>query len=157
MANEINGTDDVIDVRDVIERIEELREALEEAFEANEEGHNFETLVEYRAAVRLDASPAHCHRLHMEEEELADLEALMDELKGYGGDEQWEGDWYPLTLIARDHFVEYIKELIHDCYEMPKQTGWPYDCMHMDYEQAAEAAEVDYSTVEFRGYQFLYR
>ena len=79
MNNTFSNSDDIIDVRDIIERIEEL--------EQEEAGG--------------DGQP----------EELTTLLAFMNDLKGTGGDEQWRGDWYPVTLIRDSYFRDYVQEL----------------------------------------------
>ena len=131
------NTEDIIDVRDIIERIEFLESEIEDARESGD--------IEC-----IEAS----------EPELNALTAIMEELAGNGGDESWNGDWYPVTLIRESHFTDYIKELIHECYEMPPEmkTGrWPYCHITIDYEAAARDAKVDYSTVEIDGVTYFYR
>lgn len=139
---DLDLTADIIDVRDIIARIEELEaeyqpisdsddDAAREAWDNTEEGKELSMLLE-----------------------------LMEEMKGYGGDEQWRGDWYPVTLIRETYFTDYIKELIHDCYEMPKGMhggDWPYRHMTFDYEAAADEAKVDYTTVEIDGVDYFFR
>lgn len=82
-----------------------------------------------------------------------------------GGD---AGHWYGLEgynydqLIHEDHFVEYIKQLIDDCYEdwptsRKSRRGWPYDYVTVDYEGAAEAAKEDYTEVTFGGHMYYAR
>ena len=56
-----------------------------------------------------------------------------------------------------DYFTEYIKELIDDCYEMPKEINsgrWPYNHITVDYESAAEEAKQDYLSVDYDGATF---
>lgn len=92
--------------------------------------------------------------------ELVALVALLEELKGNGGDEKWRGDWYPVTLISEDYFTDYIKDIIDDCYEMPKEMNsgsWPYRHMTIDYEAAAEEAKQDYSEIDIGGTAYFYR
>jgi len=48
------------------------------------------------------------------EREFTLLKDILDELKGQGGDEKWQDDWYPNTLIRNSYFVEYIQELCVD-------------------------------------------
>ena len=131
---DLDLTADVIDVRDMIARIEELANLIE--------GEGCE-----------DACAEH-------REELALLAGLMAEMKGYGGDEQWQGDWYPVTLIRETYFTDYIQELIHDCYEMPKGMhggDWPYRHMTFDYEAAADEAKYDYTTIAIDGVDYFFR
>jgi hypothetical protein len=133
-TNTLDLTADIIDTRDIIERIEELENLIEN------EGCE-DTCTEYR-------------------EELTLLSSLMEEMKGNGGDEQWRGDWYPITLIRETYFTDYIQELIHDCYEMPKEMhsgSWPYRHMSIDYEAAADEAKGDYCELEIDGVTYFYR
>lgn len=122
--------DDIIDVRDIIERIEEL--------ESSKDDH--------------EAEPDGGYWSDEEAQELQTLIDLMDELKGYGGDEQWRGDWYPLTLIRESHFEEAMDEMVHDCYEMPKNLP-SFMTITLDYV----ALQQDYSTVEIDGTTYFYR
>ena len=87
--------------------------------------------------------------------QLAALEALADEAEPESSD--WE---HGETLIARSYFVKYITDLIHDCYEMPKEMtsgNWPYRHITIDYEAAAKEAEQDYASVDFDGVEYLIR
>ena len=47
------------------------------------------------------------------------INRLLDEVRGYGGDEQWRGGWYPVTLIADEYFTEYAIDMLKDCGELP--------------------------------------
>ena len=122
---DISNSNDVLDVRDIIARVEELREQVEP-----------ESLDEDEAA------------------ELATLTDLLDQLKGYGGDEQWEGDWYPGTLIRRSYFVEYCEELVKDIGDLPRDLP---SYLEIDWTATANNLEVDYSTVDYDGVEYLYR
>ena len=132
MANFTN-TDDVIDARDIIARVEELREAIaayaEKMDDWNENANNTE--------------------------ELETLENLLEELKGCGGDEHWEGDWYPVTLIRYSHFEDYAQELAGDCGLVSVDAKWPNNCI--DWGEAARELQWDYSLVEFDGVDYWYR
>lgn len=145
---------DIIDVRDIIQRVESLREELQDAMDENEEGHNFEELSEYVDACVKDADAVHAHKLHEEAIELQKLESLLSDLCGYGGDEQWEGDWYPVTLINRSYFVEYCKELVQDIGDLPRDIPV---YLEIDWDKTADNLEIDYSTVDFEGEEYLYR
>jgi len=123
--------DDIIDIRDIIERIEELESVLETPVEDGI----------WDDADRREAS-----------QELQILTDIMDELKGYGGDEQWRGDWYPVTLIRESHFEEAMDELVADCYEVPKNLP-SFMTITLDYV----ALQQDYSTVEIDGTTYFYR
>ena len=87
-------------------------------------------------------------------EELAELEELIEELRGAGGgDHQWHGDWFPRELINTDDFEEYAEELAGECYDIP--DTWPHRCI--DWEQAARELAQDYSLVTFRGNDYYWR
>lgn len=70
-------------------------------------------------------------------------------------------DWkYGETLIHRSHFIDYIEQLIDECYEMPKEMksgNWPWRHVKVDYKAAADEAEVDYISVDFDGEEYLIR
>ena len=82
MINYIDNTQEIMDVRDIIERVEEL--------ETEQDG------IESPCAA------------------LEELRGLLSELAGYGGDGQFEGDWYPSTLIHYDYFETAMDELLED-------------------------------------------
>ena len=90
-----------------------------------------------------------------ESEELETLESILEELKGCGGDEQWGGDWYPLTLIRNSHFEDYAQELAEECGLVDVDVKWPNNCI--DWEKAARELQWDYSLVEFDGVDYWYR
>lgn len=89
-----------------------------------------------------------------ETEELRVLEELLDDLKGYGGDHQWCGDWYPVTLIRDDYFQEFAEEYANEAGDMPADS-WPH--RHIDWEAAADELKQDYSTVDYDGAEYYYR
>jgi len=87
-------------------------------------------------------------------EELRILKALTEEASG---SPDWE---HGETLVRESYFTDYIKELIHDCYEFPKEFdsgNWPWRHMAVDYEAAAEEAKVDYNEADFDGVTYLIR
>ena len=97
--SDLSSTADTLDVREIIERVEEL-EGEQDAFEQDDEGEpNGKSLA--------DENPD-------EAAELATLSSLLSDLKGRGGDEQWRGDWYPITLIHEHYFEEAMEEMVKD-------------------------------------------
>lgn len=139
MSTSFNNQDDTIDSRDIIARIEELENELEEL----QEDPNTEYLETCEAVKKWHESDAGI--------ELKELQALAAECEGYS-------DWqHGETLIRQDYFVQYITELIGDCYELPKMEGWPMQYLTMDYEAAAEAAEQDYALVSFGDQDYFIR
>lgn len=132
MDTKLDLTADIIDVRDIIARIEEL-ESLKDDHEAEPDGG---------------------HWSDEDAQELQTLTAIMEDLKGYGGDEQWRGDWYPITLIRETYFPDYVQELLEDCGEIPRDL--PH-YIHIDWEATARDVKVDYGSVTVDGVEYLYR
>jgi antirestriction protein len=112
---------DVIDVRDIIARFEELEAAVYD--------------VPMADAI----------------EELETLRNILAELAGDGGDEQWRGDWYPVTLVCDSYLVDY---LLDDCGEIPTNLA-PY--IEIDWEATARNMRMDYSCIEIDGLTYWYR
>lgn len=87
-----------------------------------------------------------------ESAELTDLVAFLHEARQYNPDAD-EGE----TIIAESYFVDYIKDMIDDCYDFPKELTsgeWPYRHITINYEAAAEEARADYAELTFRGRNF---
>ena len=87
-----------------------------------------------------------------ESAELTDLVAFLHEAMQYNSDAD-EGE----TIIAESYFMDYIKEIIYDCYPLPAELtsgGWPYRHITINYEAAAEEAKADYAELTFRGRNF---
>lgn len=147
---------DIIDLRDYIERFEALREQLEELTgkDAGDFG-SFDGWLEY--ATEHQAS-FDLPSIEFDElvEELQKLNELLEELKGNGGDEQFEGEWYPITLINEDYFTDYARELCADYGEIPSELPW-YIERHIDWDGVASELKCDYSTVEIEGRTYYYR
>jgi hypothetical protein len=131
--SDFNAGDDIIDVRDIIARVEELREE-RDSF-CDDEGD----------IVWSDDNPDDAEELNM-------LESLLSDLCGYGGDEQWEDDWYPITLIHENYFEQSMDEMVADCYDVPKDLPY-WITITLDYD----ALKQDYSEVEFDGNTYYYR
>lgn len=131
---ELDLSADYIDVRDIIARVEELREEREQSeLDPSEYGGPNDDWQEERA-------------------ELASLESILADLRGYGGDEQWEGDWYPGTLIRDSYFDTAMDELLEDCGDIPRDIPC-YLKIIVDYD----ALQMDYSSVEIDGETYWYR
>ncbi|WP_104183791.1 hypothetical protein [Mycobacterium avium] len=89
-------------------------------------------------------------------EDRDELEKLLGELRGYGGNHQWEGDWYPVTLIRDSYFETYAQELADDIIEpSPSKASWPFN--HIDWEAAADELRIYYATVDYNGVTYWYR
>ena len=128
-TNELDLTADIIDLRDIIARVEELESEIE------------------AYAEKMDDWQANADN----QEELAALTAILDDLKGNGGDEKWRGDWYPVTLIRESHFNDYMDEMVQDCYNLPELPS--FMTITLDYK----ALQMDYTSTEIDGVTYFYR
>ncbi|EML1602162.1 hypothetical protein RVY52_006985 [Burkholderia cenocepacia] len=129
----ISNQEDVLDIRDVIDRVELLRNERDDEANKAEWSHEDQD------------GPA----------ELRKLESLLDDVRGNGGDHQWEGDWYPVTLIRDSYFETYAQELASDCDMIKRDATWPNNCI--DWARASRELQVDYSSVELDGVTYWYR
>ena len=127
---------DVIDVRDIIARVLELRD---ERDEYND---------------KMGDADAWSYVPDGEPEALALLEGILSDLAGYGGDEGFEGDWYPVQLIAESYFQEYAQDLAEDCGMVDTNARWPMTCI--DWEQAARELQMDYGNILIHGSTYWY-
>jgi hypothetical protein len=153
---DISSTADVIDVRDIIARVEELREIvqtnqddLDAANEGEAKGEQFapdgSTWDEIRERNAVDEDDT---------AEFQRLNSLLEDLKGNGGDEQWEGDWYPDTLIRDSYFETAMDELLEDIGEMAPFDKIPsYIKITVDYD----ALQMNYTSTEYDGTTYWYR
>lgn len=141
---QIDFSDDIVNISDITDRIEELREEREACQIYDED--DCETLDDEAldaAFMESDSDSA---------EELLNLLEIMEELRGQGGDEQWEGNWYPQYLIAESHFEDYMDEMIEDCYNLPKDLP---SFMTITYDYVA--LKMDYSEIDIEGNTFYFR
>lgn len=130
--------EDVIDVGSITDRVDELREEREDATHDDDGNRNN---VDWAEVAPEDAA------------ELAALESLLEDLRGNGGDHQWEGDWYPQTLYRDDEtFTDYIEELVTDCYSLNVPSF-----VEVDWKATADNCRVDYTETEIDGETYLYR
>ena len=132
-------SNNVIDVRDIIARVEELEN---ESVIFLDESDDDKRTAAWRMANPDDAA------------ELDTLRDILAELAGYGGDEEWRGDWYPVTLIQDKYFEDYARQLLDDCGLIP------HDLPHyiaIDWETTAQNVQVDYTPIEIDGLTYWYR
>lgn len=134
---EISNIDDLIDIRDVIERVEELETEVQN-IDDMPDGDQMKNTVEGDEA----------------REELKRLTDFLNECNGNGGDEQWRGDWYPVTCIRDTYFQDYAEELVKDIGDLPKEI--PH-YIAIDWEATAENIRQDYTSVEFDGVTYWVR
>lgn len=87
-------------------------------------------------------------------EERYQLTLILADLKGNGGDEQWRGDWYPVTLIRDSYFAEYARELLEDCGDVPRNMP---SYLVIDWEATADNIKTDYTCTDIAGVTYWYR
>lgn len=130
--------DSTLDIRDIIARYEDLES---ERFDSFEDG--------------IETDEAQAEWLNTDDgEEFTAIASLLDELRGNGGDEQWRGDWYPITLIEDTYFVEAMRDLVQDIGDLPKEIP---SYLEIDWNATAENLRADYSSVEYLGTTYWYR
>lgn len=160
---DIDNTADTLDICDIIERIEELREERDSLKEEEAEAQTDVTFTSHgdgdvtgELAERLEKAKAELAAWEeVEAEELAALESFVDEMKGYGGDHQWQGDRYPVTLIRDSYFVDYAAELADDIGAIDRNATWPLNCI--DWDKAASELQMGYGSADFDGVTYWYR
>ncbi len=136
MTNAIDNTHNYLDVRDIIARVEGLR-ALRQPGPVD------------------TGNPDDADRSQDDLfDELKTLESLLSDLEGNGGDEQWDGAWYPGSLIRDSYFTEAMKELVSDIGDLPREVP---AYLVIDWEATANNLQTDYSSVDYEGVTYWYR
>lgn len=150
MSNDISNTDDVIDVRQVIDRFEELQSEREAWLKANSASFLGVDETDPRITARWAmACPD-------EADELGTLSRLLEECRGSGGDHEWDGAWFPITLIRDSYFRDYAEELAEDvCSYHAQDVSWPLNCI--DWDRAARELQTDYTAIDFDGQTYWTR
>ena len=146
MNYEITNCEDVIDSRDVIARIEHLeqqaKECLERCGDESDDVHDDTSIEDWHLFET--SLPVE------EEEELKLLKALAEE--GDGATSEWSDG---ATLIRYSYFERYAEELADDIGAIDKNAGWPL--CHIDWEAAADALKIDYTSIEFDSVDYWVR
>jgi hypothetical protein len=156
----IHNGQDIIDSRDVIARIEELqddREAYQDASNTAAEA--------LKNVAPEDANEDHMFELQDEAdgtldelnnwdqvngEELKALRALDSE--GRDATSEWS---HGEALIRDSYFEDYAMQLADDIGAIDRNAEWPVNCI--DWKQAAEQLQQDYSSVNFEGEDYWIR
>lgn len=168
-TEEITNSENIIDSRDIIARVEYLRGELDALCEAVTDTPAGEDEQREEAKEKL------AEWLGCEVSNLPDDVSILSNLKesGYdnGSDEAQElailenvaeqgenvgGDWpHGEALIRHSYFTDYAQELADDIGAINREAQWP--CCHIDWEAAAEALKMDYSTIDFDGVEYYIR
>lgn len=138
----ISNNDDIIDSRDIIERISELE---------NDLGlPHAETEIEsFNAWLKLQAD--NDESLHQDNaRELLSLLKLQEQCEDYA--EDWK---YGVSLIRDSYFKEYARQLAEDIGDIKGNERWPFNCI--DWDEAAEQLQMDYTSVDFDGVTYWIR
>lgn len=143
MSTDLDLSANLIDVRDIIARVEELEQDRENTTDIPHEAGDA-----WGSGLWAEENPE-------DAEELRELTGILDDLKGYGGDEQWRGDWYPVTLIRDTYFEYYAQDLAEDIGAVKRDAEWPTS--YIDWTAAAEELQQDYSSTEIKGTDYWYR
>lgn len=111
---------------------------------------NSDDMIDSRQIIeRIEELDGMDERDEAETEELRVLKELAEECSGYAND--WE---HGEALIRRSHWVEYVQELCEDIGDVPKNL--PH-YIEIDWSKTADNIEVDYTTVDYDGVEYLIR
>ena len=145
----MTNTEDTLYSNDLIAHLEELKDDFVTSFNewANEEGH--QTIENFEDDDKdILFSVSYGGDLIAESEEIENLSNFISELEDYGDFAHGE------TIIHRDNFEDYIKEMLDDCgdvsHDMPSYIV-------IDWEATVDNLEVDYITAEWDGEEYLMR
>jgi hypothetical protein len=123
-----DGTPEIIDSRDLIARADEIEAANDAADDGEDDDRDQDARDE-------------------ETELLAAIRELADQ-----GIEDWEDG---ATLIREDYFKTYAQEFAEDIGAMPDANAWPGS--YIDWDRAADALAMDYTSVTFLGTDYYVR
>lgn len=138
-----------IDTRDLIEERKDLKQQILDSF--LETFEHYEEMTESFEDVLFEEEEIQSWKEGFEDElkEIEEINTLEDEISS----SEWD---YGLQLIDEDDFEEYCEDLVSDIGDLP--TDLPsYISNNIDWEGVAEDLKVDYSEVEFRGTNYLFR
>jgi hypothetical protein len=87
---------------------------------------------------------------------ITEFQDELDKLEEFKSDVS-SGEWkYGMAFIADEHFEDYARQMAEDIGAISSSNGgWPMD--YIDWERAADALKMDYSSVELDGNTFWYR
>ena len=132
-----------IDTRDLAKRLDEFNSTL--------------SIID---EIKLDIS------LSDDPDEIKDLEYELNNIKEESLEDKDEYDELELlsreipewedgnTLIPVDEWVEYVKEMLEDCGEIPSDISW---YIAINWEETADNISSDYSTIDYNGNEYYFR
>jgi DNA repair exonuclease SbcCD ATPase subunit len=137
---------DIDELNDRLSELEGLRDALE-----SERENLTEATDEDREEIKGRIEAAQSDFGEAEVAELKALETLKDEIGEYHGKISTDGG----PFVDERDFEDYARELAEEIGAIDKNASWPNTCI--DWKQAAEELQMDYSSVEWNGTTYLYR
>lgn len=130
--------------------LEELKAELGTADESNAEAIEKAEEAVTKAEEELEAAESAYEEAQREfnddeKQELDELDELESEISGWADGE---------TLIPESDFVDYVREMLEDCGDVPK--GIP-GYVAIDWDKTADNVKADYSEVTYQGETYLVR
>jgi len=165
-------SDDTIDSREIIEEINDLEAEIEslrndivdleeQREELQAEMYDLETGDPNENDARMTEIDQEIESIEIDmSEKTSDIEATNSELKPLTDlrdeVEPYCPDWpHGVTLVADDYFEDYAYEMARDIGAIPDDMSWPANCI--DWTKAANALQMDYTSVDFDGITFWVR
>lgn len=163
-----DNNDNVIDSRDVLARIGALTEEQDDHERAIEEAQeDYDEVKKAHAEADTDFVEA-----ELLEQEIADAQGALEQWdKDNGAElaalnmlaaqaESYTEDWrHGAQLIRESYFETHARELASECGPSREVAAvlenWPYRCI--DWKQAAEELQMDYTSVDFDGVTYYVR
>lgn len=138
--------EDILDTRDLIQYLEELKDNFLSSYNEVEGVEDVEDFDE------IDEGEVYENAYHLmtDLEDIQHLQSFHDELEGYGDFE------YGATLIHRDYFTDYCKDLLEDCGDLPRDLPF-YIENNINWGGVANDLEMDYTSATIDNQEYLMR
>ena len=135
-------------ISDLEEEIEELEQELKDLDDENEDSEDRANLATDILDKKDEIKELQKITIEEfgEEDNYQELDTLSCEVDGWNSG---------VTLIPRDEFADYIKDMLEGDGIISRDLPW-YIENAIDWSQVADNMESDYSTVDFRGDEYLY-
>jgi len=139
-----------LDTRDLIEERNDLKQQILDSFLETFEHYAEQT--ETFEDILFEEEEIQSWKEGFEDElkEIEEIDTLEDEINSYAGDNFDDG----VYLIDADDFEDFVEQDLEDLGYIPKDfPTW----IEIDWRATANNVQQDYSEVEFRGTNYLYR
>lgn len=138
-----------IDTRDLIEERDTNKQTILDAF--LDEFEQYQDMTDSFEDIRFEEEELESFVEHWADElnQIREVDELEDEISSSEFD-------YGLQLIDSDDFTEYCEELVQDIGDLRRDLPG-YISNNIDWDGVAQDLSADYSYVDFRGTNFLYR